>query len=119
MILILSICINEFDGQARSSIPTSNPTPKVETPQRAPEGKRWCVPKTGADIEALQRNIDYVCGMGFNCEAIQEGGSCFLPNTVRAHAAYAMNVYYQAMGRHDYACDFIQTGAVTDLDPST
>lgn len=119
MILILSICINEFDGQARSSIPTSNPTPKVETPQRAPEGKRWCVPKTRADIEALQRNIDYVCGMGFNCEAIQEGGSCFLPNTVRAHAAYAMNVYYQAMGRHDYACDFIQTGAVTDLDPST
>ncbi|KAF2299312.1 hypothetical protein GH714_031462 [Hevea brasiliensis] len=87
---------------------------------RAPlqQGKRWCLPKTGADIEALQRNIDYVCGMGMDCGPIVDGGECFLPNTVRAHAAFAMNAYYQAMGRNDYDCDFQQTGAISSLDPS-
>ena len=107
--------------QASSSIP-NNPTP---VPTAAPvnptprsKGKQWCLPKTGADENALQRNIDYVCGLGLNCGPIEEGGSCFEPNTVRAHAAYAMNVYYQAMGRYNYDCDFDQTGAITAVDPS-
>jgi hypothetical protein len=82
------------------------------------EGKQWCLPKAGVDPDTLQRNIDYVCGLGLNCGPIEEGGSCFEPNTVRAHAAYAMNVYYQAMGRYGYDCDFDQTGAITDVDPS-
>ncbi|GFY83409.1 O-Glycosyl hydrolases family 17 protein [Actinidia rufa] len=37
------------------------------------------------------------------------GGACFVPDTVQAHAAYVMNLYYQAMGRNDYDCDFEQT----------
>ena len=82
------------------------------------EGKQWCLPKAGVDPDTLQRNIDYVCGLGLNCGPIEEGGSCFEPNTVRAHAAYAMNVYYQAMGRYSYDCDFDQTGAITAVDPS-
>ncbi|XP_031280681.1 glucan endo-1,3-beta-glucosidase [Pistacia vera] len=109
---------------ARSSIPTNpTPGPKVAPVTPVPagpmvKGKKWCLPKRGAEIEALQSNIDYVCGLGLDCGAIQVGGSCFLPNTVRAHAAYAMNVYYQAMGRNDYDCDFKQTGAISDVDPS-
>ncbi|XP_058010033.1 glucan endo-1,3-beta-glucosidase isoform X1 [Hevea brasiliensis] len=111
---------------ASSSFPR-NPTPEPpvvapvsQEPAGAPlqQGKRWCLPKTGADIEALQRNIDYVCGMGMDCGPIVDGGECFLPNTVRAHAAFAMNAYYQAMGRNDYDCDFQQTGAISSLDPS-
>lgn len=85
----------------------------------AAEGKQWCVPKSGAEAEALQRNIDYVCGLGWEyCRDIQEGGDCFFPNTVRAHAAYAMNAYYQAMGRNNFDCDFEQTGDITNIDPS-
>ncbi|KAJ0044547.1 hypothetical protein Pint_05101 [Pistacia integerrima] len=109
---------------ARSSIPTNpKPGPIVAPVTPVPagpmvKGKKWCLPKRGAEIEALQSNIDYVCGLGLDCGAIQVGGSCFLPNTVRAHAAYAMNVYYQAMGRNDYDCDFKQTGAISDVDPS-
>jgi hypothetical protein len=80
--------------------------------------KQWCLPKAGVDPDTLQRNIDYVCGLGLKCGPIQEGGACFEPNTVRAHAAYAMNVYYQALGRYGYDCDFEQTGAITDVDPS-
>lgn len=83
------------------------------------DGKRWCMPRAGAEEEALQSNIDYVCGSGMDCGPIKEDGPCFLPNTVQAHAAFAMNLYYQAHGRSDYACDFKQTGAPTDIDPST
>lgn len=81
-------------------------------------GKTYCLPKAGADPEALQKNIDYVCGLGLNCGPIKEGGPCFMPNTVRAHAAYAMNIYYQGMGKNGYDCDFEQTGATTTVDPS-
>lgn len=88
------------------------------TPVTQPKAKKWCLPKTGAEAEDLQRNIDYVCGLGVDCGSIQEGGSCFLPNTVRAHAAYAMNAYYQSTGKNDYDCDFLQTGAITIVDPS-
>ncbi|KAK6936656.1 X8 domain [Dillenia turbinata] len=101
---------------AKASLPPSNPSP---TPVQGDGKQSWCLPKTGAKTEDLQRNIDYVCGLGIEyCREIQEGGQCFLPNTVRAHAAYAMNAYYQAMGRHEIDCDFAETGAVTDVDPS-
>lgn len=88
------------------------------SPPRSRGGKLWCLPKKGAYPEALQKNIDYVCGLGLNCGPIKQGGPCFMPNTVRAHAAYAMNVYFQAMGRKDSDCDFGQTGATTAVDPS-
>ncbi|KAA8540062.1 hypothetical protein F0562_026754 [Nyssa sinensis] len=58
---------------------------------------------------APPKNIDYVCGLGLDCKPIQEGGACFIPDTVRAHAAYAMNTYYQATGKNDYDCNFVQT----------
>lgn len=70
-------------------------------------------------MEALQRNIDYVCGLEVElCKPIQEGGACFLPNTVRAHASFAMNAYYQGTEKNDYDCDFKQTAAVSNVDPS-
>ncbi|CAI9295604.1 unnamed protein product [Lactuca saligna] len=80
-------------------------------------GKTWCIPRSGASDEVLQMNIDYVCGLGFDCQPISKGGRCFYPDSVRAHAAYAMNVYYQATGRHDYDCDFRSTGAITSSNP--
>ncbi|KAI8540496.1 hypothetical protein RHMOL_Rhmol09G0268400 [Rhododendron molle] len=108
--------------QRVSSDLPSNPTPVVVPPvgpSPAAKGKQWCVPKSGAEAAALQRNIDYVCGLGWEyCRAIQEGGDCFFPDTVGAHAAYAMNAYYQAMGRNKFNCDFEQTGAITNIDPS-
>lgn len=41
-----------------------------------------------------------------------------MPNTLRSHAAFAMNAYYQSSGRHDFNCDFGKTGVVTLSDPS-
>ncbi|PRQ60478.1 putative glucan endo-1,3-beta-D-glucosidase [Rosa chinensis] len=105
---------------ASSSIPGngSSSPPKHPNPLPPQGGKQYCLPKTGADTEALQKNIDYVCGLGFDCDPIKQGGPCFMPNTVRAHAAYAMNKYYQATGRNGYDCNFEQTGATTTVDPS-
>jgi hypothetical protein len=65
----------------------------------------------------LQNNINYACGY-VDCKPIQSGGACFDPNNVQSHAAFVMNAFYQANGRHDYDCDFKGTGAVTSNDPS-
>ncbi|XP_042469943.1 glucan endo-1,3-beta-glucosidase-like [Zingiber officinale] len=81
--------------------------------------RRWCVASAGADGAALQANINYACGSGgADCGPIQEGGACFDPNTLLAHASYSMNAYYQAAGRHDFNCDFGHTGVITSSDPS-
>ncbi|PQQ11693.1 glucan endo-1 3-beta-glucosidase [Prunus yedoensis var. nudiflora] len=81
--------------------------------------KRWCVPRTNASDAALQANIDYVCSSGVDCKAIQKGGPCFQPNTVRSHAAYVMNAYYQSVGPQDYNCDFKQQDSLPPLIPVT
>ncbi|XP_034704356.1 glucan endo-1,3-beta-glucosidase [Vitis riparia] len=89
-----------------------SPTPTV------PSGKKWCVPKPDATDEALQSNINYVCSTGVDCKPIQPGGACYNPNTIRSHASYAMNAYYQTSGRHDFNCDFANTGVLATSDPS-
>lgn len=95
------------------------PAPVTPTaPAPTADDKKWCVPKDDATDAALQSNIDYVCGSGVDCEPIQNGGPCFEPNTVRSHAAYAMNAYYQANGRNDYNCDFMGSGVITITNPS-
>ncbi|XP_077224694.1 glucan endo-1,3-beta-glucosidase-like [Tasmannia lanceolata] len=104
--------------KAKESMP-GNPSPAVVPINPLPvKGKTWCMPKPSAESNLLQANIDYVCGQGVDCRPIQAGGACFLPNTVRAHAAYAMNAYFQATGRNAYDCDFRQTGVITVVDPS-
>ncbi|KAF3454703.1 hypothetical protein FNV43_RR05151 [Rhamnella rubrinervis] len=82
-------------------------------------GRKWCVPRSDASDAALQANLDYVCSIGVDCNPINAGGACFEPNTVRSHASYAMNAYYQTFGPQDYNCDFNHTGFVTSNDPST
>ncbi|GJR79596.1 glucan endo-1,3-beta-glucosidase-like protein [Tanacetum coccineum] len=96
---------------------STSPSPKQPTPSST-LGKHWCVPKPDATDVALQSNIDYICSNGIDCSPTQPGGPCFLPNTVRAHASYLMNSYYQAKGRHDIDCDFAHTGIVASTDPS-
>lgn len=107
-------------GQALG--PTSSPptaeAPAAEAPAAEKSVKNWCVPRSNASDAALQKNIDFVCSTGIDCEFIRTGGACYNPNTVRSHAAYVMNAYYQAHGRHDYNCNFNHTGVITYTDPS-
>ncbi|KAI5074654.1 hypothetical protein GOP47_0010615 [Adiantum capillus-veneris] len=81
--------------------------------------KVWCVGKPAAEDTYLRKNIDYACGQeGVDCRLIQQGASCFLPNTPIAHASFAMNLYYQKHGRNWWNCHFNNTGLVVFTDPS-
>lgn len=80
--------------------------------------KYWCVAKPDVDQKALQQNIDYACGQGVDCSPIQPGGACFSPNTIAAHATFAMNAFYQSSARNNYDCNFGNTALLTQEDPS-
>ena len=82
------------------------------------KGGAWCVPQPGVSYVQLQANIDYACGHGIDCGPIQYGGACFEPNTVISHAAYAMNLYYQTLGRYPWNCDFSHSAMLSSSNPS-
>ncbi|KAG2694521.1 hypothetical protein I3760_08G149200 [Carya illinoinensis] len=102
------------------AVPVINPeVPPATTNAPAIPGQSWCVAKTGALEAALQSALDYACGMGgADCSQIQQGGSCFDPNTLQNHASYAFNSYYQK-NPGPTSCDFEGTAAIVNDNPST
>ncbi|CAL5083317.1 unnamed protein product [Urochloa decumbens] len=79
----------------------------------------WCVPNAGAGDDArLLAALDWACGHGADCGAIQPGAPCFEPDTVAAHASHAFNSYYQRNGRDKAACDFAGAAYVVYHEPS-
>ena len=101
------------------SVGQSPAAPHAGGPVVAPPiGKAWCIAKPGVDEKSLKGNLDDACGQGIDCRPIQQGGPCYLPNTMASHAAYAMNAYYQFAGQKSLNCDFAQTGTLTSKDPS-
>ncbi|XP_020247909.1 leucine-rich repeat extensin-like protein 5 [Asparagus officinalis] len=97
--------------------PTS-PTPATGNPTTS-SGQSWCIANPSASETQLQVGLDYACGYGgADCSAIQQGGSCFNPDTVRDHASYAYNSYYQK-NPVQTSCDFSGTATITNTDPST
>ncbi|KAG5238955.1 glucan endo-1,3-beta-glucosidase [Salix suchowensis] len=92
-------------GLSKSSLTPTPSTPKTPvTPSTKPTTAGWCVAKTGASDAQLQAGLDYACGQGIDCGPIQPGGACFEPNTLASHAAYAMNIYYQASAKNPWDC---------------
>ncbi|KAL6842605.1 hypothetical protein ACP4OV_027449 [Aristida adscensionis] len=81
-------------------------------------GGSWCVASQSANPTALQVALDYACGYGADCSQIQQGGSCFNPDTVHDHASYAFNSYYQK-NPVPTSCDFGGTATLTTTDPSS
>lgn len=77
----------------------------------------WCVAKPTTDNEKLLKNINFACSK-VDCSIILEGGSCYLPDNPLNHASVAMNLYFQAQGRHHWNCDFEGSGLITVIDPS-
>eukprot|EP00261_Vitis_vinifera_P017654 XP_010647425.2 PREDICTED: PLASMODESMATA CALLOSE-BINDING PROTEIN 1-like [Vitis vinifera] len=84
-------------------------------------GADWCVARPDAPEAELQKGMDYACQFGQTCSHLRPGESCYLPNTVKDHASYAYNSYYQT---HKFgpeggkACYFNGTGMYVYSDPS-
>ncbi|KAL2622093.1 hypothetical protein R1flu_002298 [Riccia fluitans] len=83
------------------------------------QNRTWCVARNDASNGSLQIALDFVCGPGHaNCDAIQEGGPCYEPNTYVNHASYAFNDYFQKSNMDPRACNFSGTANLTQRDPS-
>ncbi|KAM6552165.1 hypothetical protein CsatB_001973 [Cannabis sativa] len=78
---------------------------------------KWCVANPVSNNQMLQTNIDYACSH-VDCSLIKSGGACYDPTNLISHASAAMNLFYQANGKHDSGCDFMGTGVIVMTDPS-
>ncbi|XP_050370562.1 PLASMODESMATA CALLOSE-BINDING PROTEIN 1-like [Argentina anserina] len=97
--------------------PTTTPTTPTTTPTSS--GGSWCIASQSASETALQVALDYACGYGgADCSPVQPSGSCYNPNTLRDHASYAFNDYYQK-NPAPTSCSFGGTAQLTTTDPSS
>ncbi|KAL0335377.1 UNVERIFIED_CONTAM: Glucan endo-1,3-beta-glucosidase 1 [Sesamum radiatum] len=102
-------------------IPATTPAvgPPAATNAPAVPGQSWCVAKNGVPEKTVQQALDYACGIGgADCSGIQQGASCYNPNTLQNHASYAFNSYYQK-NPVQTSCDFGGAAVITNVNPSS
>ncbi|KAE8646799.1 glucan endo-1,3-beta-glucosidase 4 isoform X2 [Cucumis sativus] len=83
------------------------------------EFEQWCVADEQTPDDELQMALDWACGRGgANCSSIQPNQPCFNPNTVKDHASFAFNNYFQSFKHQGGSCFFKGAAIITELDPS-
>ncbi|KAL0353308.1 UNVERIFIED_CONTAM: Glucan endo-1,3-beta-glucosidase 12 [Sesamum angustifolium] len=66
----------------------------------------YCIADEQTPEDQLVEAMNWACGNGADCRAIQENQPSYLPNTARDHASYAFNSYYQNMKHKGGSCYF-------------
>lgn len=82
--------------------------------------RRWCIAKPSSSDIRLELNIEYVCTGGnppIDCSIIQLEGACNNPTNKVSYASVVMNLYFQATGKQQHACNFNSSGLVINYDP--
>ncbi|VVA17440.1 PREDICTED: glucan endo-1 [Prunus dulcis] len=83
------------------------------------EFEQWCVADEQTPDDELQAAMDWACGGGgADCSKIQVNQPCYFPNTVKDHASYAFNSYFQKFKHKGGSCYFKAAAFITELDPS-
>ncbi|XP_028751883.1 glucan endo-1,3-beta-glucosidase 12-like isoform X2 [Neltuma alba] len=82
-------------------------------------GVSWCIASPSASQMSLQVALDYACGYGgADCSEIQPNGRCYNPSSLRDHASFAFNSYYQKNPVPN-SCNFGGVAVVTSTNPSS
>ncbi|KMZ65093.1 CBM43-containing protein [Zostera marina] len=82
--------------------------------------KLWCVAKDNASDDVLQKGLDWVCSQdASDCRTIQDGQSCYIPNTLKNHASVAFHNHWKKHKGNVLTCDFNSAAKITNTDPSS
>ncbi|KAF2284816.1 hypothetical protein GH714_030806 [Hevea brasiliensis] len=91
----------------------------ITPPRSDGQLEQWCIADEQTPDGELQAALDWACGKGgADCRMIQVNQPCYLPNTVRDHASYAFNNYFQKFKHNGGSCYFRGAAIITELDPS-
>ncbi|BBH01075.1 glycosyl hydrolase family 17 protein [Prunus dulcis] len=99
-----------------ASMPESDQKENGEISMLINGQKAWCVAKPAAPQHALQSALDYACNYA-DCSPTKKGGSCYDPDRPVHQASFAMNAYYQKMGRNQWNCHLNNTSLISLADP--
>ncbi|MCO5567836.1 hypothetical protein L7F22_021532 [Adiantum nelumboides] len=118
--MALLIVDPEYAGHGKCMFAYNPDAATVKSPL-LPSRKYWCVASPDAPQASLQAALDYLCSSNstINCEPLSVGKPCHNLTTVREHASYAINAYWQTtFAVNTTNCDFNSAAALTIVNPS-
>ncbi|QHO26448.1 Glucan endo-1,3-beta-glucosidase [Arachis hypogaea] len=83
------------------------------------EYEQWCIADPQSSDDELQAALNWACGSeGADCSKIQGNQPSYYPNTLKDHASYAFNSYFQKFKHRGGSCFFRGAAITTEADPS-